>query len=211
MFRSFRISTVLIAVGLAAAMFTPAPAAAQTTGQAGQLPAATPFQTTPAQMTTAQSTPTQVTTPAPVTTTPQATSTQIHQVTVPIAAGASTGGTFSGTLALTSFAVQNGQLVALGTVTGMASGAGAATTSVITNVALPVTMGQASCQALNMTLGPATVTVTSLQLSINQVVVDLTAQTGAPSALSTLLCSGANLQGNPSGLADLLNQVLATL
>jgi hypothetical protein len=69
----------------------------------------------------------------------------------------------------------------------------------------------ASCQILNLVLGPLDLNLLGLQVHLNQVVLDITAVPGAGNLLGNLLCSVANLLNNPSGLAQLLNQILGIL
>jgi hypothetical protein len=48
-------------------------------------------------------------------------------------------------------------------------------------------------------------------VSLNRVVLDITAVPGAGNLLGNLLCSVAGLLDNPSALATLLNQILGAL
>src|SRR5690242_18622399 len=127
---------------------------------------------------------------------------------------ASPGGTFAGTLNINRFAVQNGQLVALGTLSGTVNSAGAVL-GTVTNV--PVTLPVAAtgtCQILHLTLGPLDLNLLGLVVHLNQVVLDISAQPGAGNLLGNLLCSIANLLngGGPlSQLVNALNQLLASL
>lgn len=133
-----------------------------------------------------------------------------------------TGGAFTGTLNITSFAVQNGQLVANGLLTGaLTQTVNGVTTTVgnVTNfpVQLPVT-ASGSCQILHLDLGPLNLTLLGLMVHLNQVVLDITAQQGPGNLLGNLLCAVAHLLDNPvgtggalNGIADLLNQILAIL
>src|SRR5438874_8286876 len=63
------------------------------------------------------------------------------------------GGTFSGVFTPTSFAVQDGQLMAMGTLTGVLTTA-AGTSSVLKTVALPAAVTQAACEILHLDIGP---------------------------------------------------------
>jgi len=53
--------------------------------------------------------------------------------------------------------------------------------------------------------------VLGLQVDLSRVVLDITAIQGAGNLLGNLLCAVAGLLDNPSGLATLLNQILAAL
>lgn len=125
-------------------------------------------------------------------------------------------GTFNGSATLTSFSVVNGVLMAVGTLTGTVTNtATGAVTSIAANFSAPVTTAQASCQILNLVLGPLHLDLLGLMVDLNQVVLTITAVPGAGNLLGNLLCSIAGLLDNPSGgtggLARLLNQVLGIL
>jgi len=131
-------------------------------------------------------------------------------VSVPVV-GSGTAGTFTGALNITSFAVQNGQLVALGTVTGVLTNAAGAVTSIVQAVTLPVSVAQATCDILHLDLGPLALDVLGLQVNLSRVILDVTAQAGAGNLLGNLLCSIAGLLDSPGGLAKLLNDLLGIL
>lgn len=127
-------------------------------------------------------------------------------------------GTFVGSFTPSGFSAQNGQL----TVTGLVQGTftdlnGVATpvtqTVTTTAAAAPSTMagGGAGCDVLNLVLGPLHLDLLGLNVDLNQVVLDITAQTGAGNLVGNLLCAITGLLdgGNGlSGLANLLNRVL---
>ena len=126
------------------------------------------------------------------------------------AAGAANNVT--GTLTINRFANQNGNLVALGTlvatVTNPVTGA---VQNIVTNVAAPVTIDPASsCPILNLTLGPLHLNLLGLVIDLNQVVLNIVAQSGAGNLLGNLLCSVANLL-NGGGLGTALNQIVGLL
>jgi hypothetical protein len=131
----------------------------------------------------------------------------------------SVDGTFSGVFTLTSFAVQNGQLVANGTLTGTLYDSAHNVIGTVTAVAvtLPVTGGTGSCQILNLTLGPLDLDLLGLQVHLNTVHLTITAQQGPGNLLGNLLCAVANLLNGNTGptalqqLANLLNQIIARL
>ena len=75
------------------------------------------------------------------------------------------GGSFSGIMNITSFAVQNGQVVALGTISGVAVNAAGAATSTLTAVSAPVSIAQATCAILHLDLGPLSLDVLGLQVT----------------------------------------------
>jgi len=130
------------------------------------------------------------------------------------------GGTLSGVLSLTKFYVQNGALVADGVLNGTLTDASLSGGSApITNqqvTALPVSSLSGSCQILNLTLGPLDLNLLGLQVHLNTVVLNITAQPGPGNLLGNLLCSVAGLLNGGLGgvlnqIADLLNQILAAL
>lgn len=132
-------------------------------------------------------------------------------ISIPIT-GAGDGATFAGTFKLQKFAAnQAGQLVASGVLTGVVTTAAGVTTSVVRTISLPAAVTQATCDILHLDLGPLNLDVLGLQINLSQIVLDITAQAGAGNLLGNLLCAVANLLNNPSGLADLLNRILAIL
>jgi hypothetical protein len=124
------------------------------------------------------------------------------------------GGTVSGTLNITRFAAQNGQLVAIGTFTGtITDAAGAVVASGTQAVALPVA-ATGTCAILHLTLGPLDLNLLGLMVHLDQVVLNIDAQSGPGNLLGNLLCAVAHLldgSAPAAGLAALLNQILAIL
>jgi hypothetical protein len=75
-----------------------------------------------------------------------------------------------------------------------------------------------TCPILSLTLGPLHLNVLGLVIDLNQVNLNVTAQGGAGNLLGNLLCDVANLlnSGGPlstilTGIANDLNQILASL
>jgi hypothetical protein len=126
--------------------------------------------------------------------------------------GSSDAGEFAGTFTLQRFAVTDGAVTAVGrlvgTVTNTATGA---VTSIVRNVALPVAVGEATCDILHLDLGPLNLDLLGLQIDLSQIVLDITAESGPGNLLGNLLCAVAGLLDNPNGLAKLLNQILSVL
>jgi len=153
--------------------------------------------------------------------------------TVRLAGGPTgTGTPFNGTFNLTRFANQNGALIAIGTVTGTLTDpqtgktssflqtvampaavnrATATTAAATTAAATPAAAATTTCSILHLDLGPLTLNVLGLQIDLSEVVLDITAIPGNGNLLGNLLCSVANLLNNNTGLATLLNQILAAL
>jgi len=72
----------------------------------------------------------------------------------------------------------------------------------------------ASCDILNLDLGPLDLNLLGLEVHLQQVVLDIVATSGAGNLLGNLLCAVAGLLdgGGPLGqIADLLNQILGIL
>lgn len=131
-------------------------------------------------------------------------------ISVPVN-GSGGGSTFAGTFKLQQFAVSQGQVVANGLLSGIVTAANGTITSVVQTVSIPVQSIDSTCQILHLDLGPLNLNLLGLQVSLNEIVLDITAQGGAGNLLGNLLCSVANLLNNPAGLANLLNQILGSL
>jgi len=142
---------------------------------------------------------------APVVAAP-ATATQL-----PVVGAVTGGGTFAGTLNLTRFATVNGALNAVGTLTGTLTNAAGQTVSVLQTVSMPVTTVTGTCNILHLDIGPIALDLLGLKVNLSEIILDITAETGAGNLLGNLLCSVANLLNDPNGLARLLNQILAAL
>ena len=123
---------------------------------------------------------------------------------------------FRGTVDVTRFEVRNGELVAVGTLTGrlrdLATGE---VRRVSRTVALPVEIQQGrTCRILHLELGPLDLNLLGLRVQLNRVVLDITAEQGPGNLLGNLLCAVARLLDNGGPLnivAILLNQILARL
>lgn len=123
---------------------------------------------------------------------------------------------FVGSFDVTRFAVRNGQLVAIGTLTGTLTNLVTNATQTVSRViAIPVTATPgASCDILDLTLGPLDLNLLGLQVHLDQVVLNISAQPGPGNLLGNLLCSVAGLldNGGPLGqIAGLLNRILGQL
>ena len=123
-------------------------------------------------------------------------------------------GTLSGTFAITKFTQKNGQLFATGTLTAsVLDAAGNITQNIVRQVTLPVTNSSATCEVLHLELGPLDLSLLGLQVHLDKIVLDITADpTGG--LLGNLLCSIAGLlNGGNIGtqLVNLLNQILGIL
>jgi hypothetical protein len=126
-------------------------------------------------------------------------------------------GQFVGTFDLQRFAVVNGQLVAIGTLTGtLTDSAGTVLGSIVRTISMLLDSAatQASCEILHLELGPLDLNLLGLEVHLNRIVLDITAVPGAGNLLGNLLCAIANLlNGNAAlnAIANLLNQILRVL
>jgi len=139
--------------------------------------------------------------------------------TVPIEGTTENGGTFDGTFDVERFQSTDGTLEAVGTLTGTITEDGT-TQTVEETVAMPVDLAASNgtCDILNLVLGPLDLNLLGLQVDLEQVVLDITAQEGPGQLLGNLLCAVAGLLDGPTGLsalvdqiANLLNRVLGVL
>ena len=123
----------------------------------------------------------------------------------------SDAGSFVGTLSVTGVQLVNGVLSAVGTVTGnVLSPTGADLGSVTQAFTAPLQVS-ASCQILNLVLGPLHLDLLGLVVDLNQVVLTITAVQGAGNLLGNLLCAVANLLNSGSPLSTLLNNIVSLL
>jgi hypothetical protein len=142
----------------------------------------------------------------------------------PLNAASDAEGTFTGTLRIVGFGVENGKLVAAGIVTGTLVDETGQTMSVVRTVTLPVNTGLTttavapaalvSCSILHLELGPLDLDLLGLVVHLDRVVLDISAVPGAGNLLGNLLCAITNLLnggGALTALANLLNQLLALL
>jgi hypothetical protein len=150
---------------------------------------------------------------APTATAP---STTASALTTPITGSTSSGATFTGTLSNLQAVDNNGTLAIVGDLTGTLTSATGALLGTVTDqpVTLPAT-ASGTCQILHLDLGPLDLNLLGLQVHLNEVVLDITAQSGSGQLLGNLLCAVAHLLDNTSGgiggLATLINQILGAL
>lgn len=125
-------------------------------------------------------------------------------------------GQFVGTLNLTGFTNEGDAVSAVGDLTGtLTDSSGAEVGTVAEPLALPVDQAASliTCDVLNLVLGPLDLNLLGLNVHLNQVVLDITADAFG-GLLGSLLCSLAgafNIPGLGGLLTDLLNQLLALL
>jgi hypothetical protein len=126
------------------------------------------------------------------------------------------GGTFDGTFTIDRItSTAGGGLQAVGTLTGTLTNALGDVIGTVTNlpISLPITAA-GTCDVLHLTLGPLDLDLLGLQVHLDQVVLDITAQSGPGNLLGNLLCAVTHLlDSNASGnaLSNLLNQILGLI
>lgn len=140
-------------------------------------------------------------------------------------------GNFNGTFQLLRFTASGDQLLANGYVSGtLTDSTGRAIGSVMRAVSIPTSVtggvaaaskagrfgvtSQATCDILNLVLGPLHLDVLGLTVDLNQVVLDIGAETGSGNLLGNLLCAVTNLLNGVGSLVDianLLNRILDIL
>lgn len=127
----------------------------------------------------------------------------------------SPNGAFTGVFNLTRFVVRNGQLAAVGTLTGtVTNAAGQTVGAIVRNVTLSLITINATCDILHLELGPIDLNLLGLVVHVDKIVIDIDAQSGPGNLLGNLLCAIANLlntNGPLAGLVTLLNQLLGAL
>jgi hypothetical protein len=134
-------------------------------------------------------------------------------LTVPIT-GTGLDTSFVGQFALQSFRVVNGQLSAVGQLTGTLTNTVTGATQAV-NQLVTIPIGAAgTCQILHLELGPVDLNLLGLMVHLDKVVLDITAQAGPGNLLGNLLCSVAHLLDSNAagqGLASVLNNLLSAL
>ena len=120
---------------------------------------------------------------------------------------------FAGTFTVTAFRLVDGVVTAVGTVVGTALTGPNAGATFVRQLAIPVidiTPG-ASCNILNLTLGPLDLDLLGLVVHLDRVVLNITGATGPGNLLGNLLCAIAGLLDPGPGLASNLNQLVSLL
>lgn len=136
-------------------------------------------------------------------------------VSAPVTGTAANGVTFTGTLTNIVFSNVNGVLTATGNLSGTLTSATGTVLGTVTNLVVSTTVAATgTCQILNLVLGPLDLNLLGLMVHLNQVVLNITAQSGPGNLLGNLLCAVAHLldnNGPVSGLAALLNNIFRNL
>jgi hypothetical protein len=113
-------------------------------------------------------------------------------------------GAVAGVFDVNKFTASGSQLLATGTFTGtVTDAAGTVLASGTQAITMPVDLASAagSCQILHLTLGPLDLNLLGLQVHLDRVVLDITAQSGPGNLLGNLLCAIAGLLDGNTGLA----------
>ena len=111
--------------------------------------------------------------------------------------------------------VRNGQLAAVGTLTGtVTNAAGQTVGAVVRTLTLPVLNITGTCDILHLELGPIDLDLLGLVVHVDKIVIDIDAQSGPGNLLGNLLCAIAGLLDGGGALSQsvaLLNQILGQL
>ena len=148
------------------------------------------------------------------------------------------GATFAGKYHVTRFVDRNGDLKAVGHLSGTLTRKSGATRAVSERVRMPVNMratraanatsalpttsstastSAVSCDVLHLVLGPLDLDLLGLVVHLDKVVLDITAAPGAGALLGNLLCAvvglldGTGIGGLSGILTNLLNAILGIL
>lgn len=136
-------------------------------------------------------------------------------VTAPVTGTVANGGTFTGTLSNLVFSNVNGVLTATGNLSGTVTNAAGQTVGTVSNLLVSTTAtATGTCQVLNLTLGPLDLNLLGLMVHLNQVVLNITAQSGPGNLLGNLVCAIAHLldsNASVTALSNLLNHLLGQL
>ena len=138
----------------------------------------------------------------------------VDPTAAPVAGALSDGtGAVTGTFDVQNVVLQNGTLQAVGTFTGTVTDAAGNTTQGTQQTAIPVDLAQTtgSCQILDLVLGPLDLDLLGLQVHLNTVHLNITAQSGPGELVGNLLCAIAGLLDGGLPLNTLLGQIAALL
>lgn len=138
----------------------------------------------------------------------------VDATTVPVTGTlVDTTGAVAGTLQVQQFTADNGALTAIGTFTGTVTDATGHTAGGTQQISVPVDLAQStgSCQLLDLVLGPLDLDLLGLQVHLDTVHLNITAQAGPGDLLGNLLCSVAGLLDGPGPLNAVLGQIAVVL
>jgi hypothetical protein len=161
---------------------------------------------------------------APVAASAATTTTGTSFKNVPVTGKTHSGKAFRGHFTVTQFVTRHGKTYAVGTLTGKLGSKNVKSTQVAMPTKLPAasttgTSGHAAatCPVLHLTLGPLDLNLLGLTVHLNQVVLNIDAQSGPGNLLGNLLCSVSNLlnsgtplSGTLTGLLNIVQQLVNT-
>lgn len=135
--------------------------------------------------------------------------------TVPVNGTLADGtGEVDGTFDVQRFVSRDGTLTAVGTFTGTITNAsGEVLANGTEQVALPVDVAASNgtCEILDLVLGPLNLDLLGLQVDLDTVHLNITAEQGPGNLLGNLLCAVAGLLDGGTGLQAILDQIAALL
>ena len=138
-----------------------------------------------------------------------------NRLDVPVTGVVQNVGTLEGTFKITRFAIQDGLLVAVGSLTAtVTDAAGNVVRTFVVRLVMPVTSATGTCDILTLVLGPLHLDILGLTIDLNQVVLEIAATAGPGNLLGNLLCAIAGLLDSGAlgqQLVNLLNQLLGVL
>jgi hypothetical protein len=146
-----------------------------------------------------------------------------RQFSAPVSGTTADGRSVTGTFTPQKFKVKHGKLVAMGMLRGHIEGKKQQFRRMVTMQVQDVQAGGApsggklagsavgTCDILNLDLGPLDLNLLGLKVHLNEVVLDITAQSGPGQLLGNLLCDVAHLLDNNGPLGGLLQNVLTQL
>lgn len=144
-------------------------------------------------------------------------------VTGVLADGNGSCATFNGFFSIEKFIVRRGAIRAVGTLVGTITDAsGADLGDIDKRISIPVTSiysgnhkPRANCPVLHLTLGPVDLNLLGLKVHLDQIILNIDAESGPGNLLGNLLCQIAGIldrPNNPLGLVTrVLNQILGRL
>lgn len=132
---------------------------------------------------------------------------------IPVTGKARNGKTFNGHFTVSHFVRRNGKTYAVGTLTGKLGKRTVKPRQVSIPASVPSPLSgaavtSAACPILHLILGPLNLNLLGLQVNLNQVVLDITAQSGSGALLGNLLCSVSHLLDTQSVLGSQLSGLL---
>ena len=136
------------------------------------------------------------------------------QTAVPMTGTLSDGsGAVAGTFDVQQFTTEDGVLKAVGTFTGSVTDSAGTTSQGTQSLAVPVDLAQSagSCQILDLVLGPLDLDLLGLQVHLDTVHLNITAQSGPGNLVGNLLCAVAGLLDGPLSLTAVLGQIVTLL